>query len=275
MITVVSLHVYPLKSGAALSLAAAPAGPRGFPHDRCWMLVDAEGRCLTQREHPALALIRFVPLDGAVSVEAPGMEPLHIPWPPARGEQITVRIWDDTVTAAAGSPDADIWFSRYLRAACRLVGTGGDTRRPLPAKYVPEGGEAAFQDSMPYHLVSLSSLAELNRRSSSPVPVERFRPNIVVEGSEPFAEDFWRRVTVGGVPFRVVKPVGRCAVTTVDQRTGAQGKEPLAVLSTFRRKENNVLFGQYLVAEAEGPVRVGDAVDVTAASTPSSLITAP
>jgi uncharacterized protein YcbX len=239
------------------------------------MLVDTEGRCLTQREHPALALIRFVPLDGVVTAEAPGMEPLRIPWPPAGGGEITVRIWNDTATATAGALDADTWFSRYLGADCRLAGTGPGTRRLLPAKYVPEGGEAAFQDSMPYHLVSLSSLAELNRRSSAPVPVERFRPNIVVEGSGPFAEDLWRRVTVGGVPFRVVKPVGRCAVTTVDQRTGAQGKEPLAVLSTFRRRENTVLFGQYLVAEAEGPVHVGDPVDAAGAPTPSLGNTAP
>jgi len=275
VITVVSLHVYPLKSGAAIPLAAAPAGPRGFPHDRCWMLVDAEGCCLTQREHPALALVRFVPQEGAVRAEAPGMEPLHVPWPPAQGEHVTVRIWSDTVTAAAGSRDADAWFSRYLGAACRLAGAGAGTRRLLPAKQVPEGGEAAFQDSMPYHLVSLSSLAELNRRSSSPVTVERFRPNIVVKGSEPFAEDSWRRIAVGGVPFRVVKPVGRCAVTTVDQSTGARGREPLAVLATFRRRENTVLFGQYLIAEAKGPVHVGDTVDVTAASTPSSPISAP
>jgi uncharacterized protein YcbX len=97
----------------------------------------------------------------------------------------------------------------------------------------------------------------------------------VVKGSEPFAEDSWRRIAVGGVPFRVVKPVGRCAVTTVDQSTGARGREPLAVLATFRRRENTVLFGQYLIAEAKGPVHVGDTVDVTAASTPSSPISAP
>lgn len=261
MISVASLHVYPLKSAAGVSLPVSHAGAWGFPRDRCWMLVDGGGRFLSQREYPALAAVRFVPSDGAVSAQAPGMAPLRAEWPPRDVGAAEVRIWDSTVTVLAGCRAADDWFSRYLGVVCRLVGAGPATHRPLEARHVPEGGETAFADTMPYHLVGESSVEEISARSATPVPADRFRANIVVRGSAPFAEDSWGAIQIGGARFRAVKPVARCPITTVDQQTGGRGMEPLASLARFRMRGNAVYVGVYLVAERHGPVRVGDAVE--------------
>jgi uncharacterized protein YcbX len=262
MITVSSLHVYPLKSAAGIAVNSALAEARGFTHDRCWMLVDAGGTFLTQREHPSLALVGFFPLAGEIAVRAPGMELFRTAPQPAGTEELQVRLWNDTVTADAVSPEADAWFTRYLGRPCRLVALGPATHRPVAARYALRGEETGFVDAMPYHLMSEASLAELNARLDTPLPMDRFRPNIVVTGCAAFAEDAWRNIRIGGVDFRVTKPVSRCAITTVDQQTGDRSTEPLAELARFRRTGNAVLFGQYLIAEGTGPVRVGDDVEV-------------
>jgi hypothetical protein len=168
------------------------------------------------------------------------------------------------VHAAEAEPAAHAWFSRYLGFDCRLVYMDEAAHRPVDPQYAPEGREVSFADGYPLLLTAEASLADLNARLDAPVPMNRFRPNLVVAGGMAFAEDGWSRVRIGAVPFQVVKPCARCVVTTIDPQTAAQGKEPLRTLSRFRRRQGKVFFGENLIPEQPGIVRVGDPVEVLA-----------
>jgi uncharacterized protein YcbX len=134
----------------------------------------------------------------------------------------------------------------------------GDTVRPADPEYAPAGTRVSFADGFPFLLISEESLADLNRRLADPLPMNRFRPNLVVAGAEPYAEDGWDRIEIGGVRLRMVKPCARCVVTTTDQTTAQRGKEPLRTLATYRKVEGEVMFGQNVVPEGRGHLRVGD-----------------
>jgi uncharacterized protein YcbX len=169
-----------------------------------------------------------------------------------------VAIWKDQCVAVAAGAEADAWFTALLGTPCRLVTMPSSTVRQVDLGYAEPGDPVGFADGFPFLLISQGSLDELNRRLEHPVPMDRFRPNIVVDGCEPHAEDGWSRVTIGEISFRVVKPCARCVITTTDQQTGERGREPLRTLATYRRVGNKVLFGQNLIHDGVGAVRVGD-----------------
>jgi hypothetical protein len=262
MVTVSEVRVYPVKSAAGLSVPRARVGDRGFEHDRRFMVVDAAGQVLTQRALPRMALLR-VSLDGArLHIEAPGARRLALPLRPEAGARRRVEVWGDRCEALALGEDAARWLSDFLGLPCELVHMPDASVRPTDPAFGP--GRVGFADGFPFLLASGSSLAELARRGAD-VPMARFRPNLVVDGAPPFAEDGWSRLRVGAIPLRVAKPCGRCLVTTVDPATGAfAGPEPLAALATFRRAGGEVLFGVNLVHEATGTIAVGDEVVVEA-----------
>lgn len=252
MIRVQALFVFPVKSLAGIAVDEASVGDRGFEDDRRFMVVDGAGTFLTQRELPKMALVR-VALDGpTLRLWAPGMAPLALPRRPEGGAERTVRVWRDQV-AAREVPEAGPWLEQVLGVPCALVYMPEATRRPAETALV------GFADGYPFLLASASSLEELGRRGA-PVPILRFRPNIVVEGAPPFAEDAWRGLRIGDVSFRVVKPCARCSITNVDPETAEVGPEPLRTLARFRRQGDEVLFGQNLVHAGRGPIRVGDVV---------------
>lgn len=254
------LFIHPLKSARAVALDAATVEPRGLHGDRRWMLVDAEGRFLSQRSHPELARL------GATL----GGDTLRLDWagetldvaPPAIRDRRTVVVWDDTVDAVAASA-ADAWLADRLGAGVRLVFMDADARRPV---HRGPDSEVSFADGYPVLLAVNASLDDLNARitadGGTPVGMDRFRPNLVVRGAPAWAEDAWRRLRIGEVEFACVKPCERCVVTTTDQRTGARGAEPLRTLATFRRGEHGVLFGVNLTPLGTGTLRVGDPVTV-------------
>ena len=176
-----------------------------------------------------------------------------------------MQIWDDTCDALSLGDDASAFFGALLGMKCTLVYMPESSRRQVDLAYAAPGDLASFADAYPLLLTSTSSLADLNARvatAGTPVPMDRFRPNIVIDDAPPFAEDTWQRVTLGTLAARVVKPCERCAVTTVDQESGAKGVEPLKTLATFRKKNNLVLFGQNLIPDGDGELRIGDAVAV-------------
>ncbi len=257
-----SMHVYPIKSCAGISVEAWEVDDFGLRYDRRWMVVTAQGQFLTQRELPAFAQVRAAIAPPHLRVTAPGQGELVVALEPLGGRPIATRVWEDALAVVAPDHTADAWFSDYLGHEVMLAYMPERVVRPVDAHYAPDGGRASFADGFPFLLVGEASLTALNARLATPVPMNRFRPNLVVSGSGPFAEDDWRHITIGCIPMQVVKPCARCVVTTTDQETLERGQEPLRTLAAFRRQEQKVMFGQNVVHYGTGVLRVGDVVAI-------------
>ncbi|MFI8257408.1 MOSC domain-containing protein [Streptomyces filamentosus] len=265
-----SVHVHPVKSLRALSLTEAEVQPWGLAHDRRWAVVDAKGTVMTQRRHPRMALVSAEPLpDGGLRLTAPGREPLTVPVP-VPAATLTMDIFDQAVETVPAGAAAAAWFSAWLEDDARLVHLDApEHRRPIDPAYALPGETVSLADGYPLLIAASASLDALNaliaegdHAHEGPLPMSRFRPNLVVDGTAPWAEDGWTRLSVGEVTFRVAKPCGRCVVTTTDQATAERGKEPLRTLGRHRRLNGKLVFGQNLVPEHTGTVRVGDPVKV-------------
>lgn len=263
-VSVSRLFVYPVKSLRGIEVRDAEVEAPGFRNDRRWMLVDEERVFLSQRRLPRMALVSVRVGGDGLLLDAPGMTPLEVPLGPygAEGDGLDVVVFGDEVRAARVGPGADGWLSEFLGVRCRMVSMPDGAVRPVDPAYALAGDRTRFSDGFPFLLVSQASLDDLNARMDEPLPVDRFRPNIVVGGCEPYEEDLWGRVSIGGVPFRVAKPCARCAITTTDQQTGERGKEPLKTLATYRKVGGSVYFGQNLIPDGVGTLRVGDALNV-------------
>ncbi|WP_030753638.1 MOSC domain-containing protein [Streptomyces griseus] len=265
-----SVHVHPVKSLRALSLAEAEVQPWGLAHDRRWAVVDAKGTVMTQRRHPRMALVSAAPLpDGGLRLAAPGREPLTVPVP-VPATTLTMDIFDQAVETVPAGEAAAAWFSAWLEEDARLVHLDApEHRRPVDPAYALPGETVSLADGYPLLIAASASLDALNaliaegdHAHEGPLPMSRFRPNLVVDGTAPWAEDGWTRLSVGEVTFRVAKPCGRCVVTTTDQATAERGKEPLRTLGRHRKLDGRLVFGQNLVPEHTGTVRVGDPVKI-------------
>lgn len=252
------LFAYPIKSCGGVSLDSWEVDGRGLRYDRRWMLVDESGRFLSQRELPRLSLVRVGLAPDHLSVDAPGMPRLEVPLGPSTDALVPARIWRDSVMASPVGARADRWFTEFIGARSRLLHLPEDAARPVDPPFGRPGDRLHLADGFPFLLISEASLAELNERLDRPVPMDRFRPNLVVRACEPFAEDGWLRVRIGTIAFRVAKPCARCVVTTVDQTTGERGREPLRTLARFRKVGTEVFFGQNLIHDGAGDLRVGD-----------------
>ncbi len=260
-----AITIYPIKSLKGIAVTEAALEPRGLVLDRRWMLVDNFGAFMTQREYPRMALVRVDVTPHGLLCVAPAGEPLLVPYA-GDGQPFTVEIWRDHCQAVTVSREADEWFSRFLGLACHLVQMPATTQRLVDTEYAHTGEVVSFADGYPFLLIGQASLDDLNQRLAAPLPMTRFRPNFVVAGAEPFAEDGWQRVQIGDAVFAPVKPCARCELTTVDPDRGVvAGKEPLRTLATFRKQGSKVLFGQNLLLVAgDGTLRVGDPVRVLA-----------
>ena len=259
------LNIYPVKSLRGISLKEAVVEERGFQYDRRWMLVDRERKFITQREVPRMATVGIEVGPSGMRVTSNGSGTLEVQAEPETGETAYVTVWSAKVKAEFYSEEVDRWFSDAIGSECRLVVMPEASKRVVPPPSVRLFKDTvSFADAYPYLLIGEGSLADLNSRLESPVPMNRFRPNLVVAGSEAFAEDKWKRIRIGSTEFHVVKPCARCVMTTVNQSAGVkEGKEPLATLSSYRNRDGKVLFGQNLIAEKPGGiVRVGDEIEV-------------
>jgi uncharacterized protein YcbX len=278
-VTVSALNVYPVKGLKGIALTEARCTDRGIEHDRRWMLVDREGMFYTQREHPQMATV-WTQIEGdALSLSAPDAEEVRVPLSPEGGNKIRVQVWNSTCDAITVSKEADEMLSSYLDLDCRLVFMPDDSTRYSNPEFGGQGKRVGFADGYAYLLTNEASLADLNARllakDHAAVPMNRFRPNIVVSGAAAFAEDRWgdlRFAPLGpldsrlrgndSVILRTAKPCGRCQVTTTDQATGeVRGPEPLATLASYRESEFGIRFGMNLVTVREGTIRLGDAVE--------------
>ncbi len=180
----------------------------------------------------------------------------------AVGKRIQVSIWRDALTAVEVGPDTDRWLSDFLGVPCRLVELPPDGHRPVDPAYATASDQVGFADGFPFLLISQTALDQLNERLDAAVTMRRFRPNLVVTGCPPHAEDAWCRIRIGELNFRVVKPCSRCAIPTIDLETAERGREPLKTLLTYRQRDNKVCFGQYLIHDGEGRLAVGMSVEV-------------
>ena len=266
-IRLASIHIYPMKAARAVDLGESKVEPWGLDGDRRWMLAGQDGRFVSQREEPALARVsvRYAPNDPAVTISSHGRPSCRVAVPTG-AELMQVSVWGSTFVAEKAGPEADRWFCDYLGRPVRLVYLGDPARRPADPDFSQPGDTVSFADGFPLLLTSDGSLGELGRwllaEGDEPVPMTRFRPNVVVTGAPPWAEDGWRRIRIGTVPFRVAKPCGRCVVTTTDQVTGERGQQPLRMLAKRRRFGQELVFGQNLIPDAGGVIRVGDPVEI-------------
>jgi uncharacterized protein YcbX len=261
-----ALNIYPIKACRGLSSQAAFVERRGLEHDRRFLIVNLEGLAVTQRDVPTLALVVPALTTRSLDISAPGMPVLSLP-SAADGSVRQVTVWDDRqIKAIDQGEEAAAWFSSYTKIPVRLVRMPEDSRRKVDPRYATRPDDhVSFADGYPILIASQESLDDLNMRLDTPLPMNRFRPNLVVQGCQPFEEDSWKRIRIGEVEMTLVKPCARCEVTTHDQQTGLHGKEPLKTLATFRRKDGNkVMFGMNTIPLNEGRLRAGDPVEILA-----------
>ena len=260
--------VYPVKSCAGISVPEWDLDDRGLRYDRSFMVVDASGSFLTQRESPALALIQPHFHGEELVLRSPTGECVSLPLQPHEGSHTSVTVWEHTGPALDVGDEAATLMSRLLGADVRVVAVADEHDRTVSGTYTDPGRPLGFADGYPLLIAGEESLADLNARLAQPLPMNRFRPNLVVSGSRPFAEDRWLGIRVGDVEIDVVKPCTRCTITTVDQSLGERtGSEPLRTLGTFRRAKRGVMFGQNAVHRRMGRLRVGDPIEVVSQRT--------
>jgi uncharacterized protein YcbX len=263
MISVSSLIYYPIKACRGFEVDSANVERMGLQHDRRMMVVTPEGRFLTQRENPRLALVTPTMRDGIVSLSAPNYDSIQFATQTS-GTPYPVDIWKSKgVQAIDQGEEPAQWFSDWLGKSVRLVHIADGYKRRVNEIYAINADDhTGFADGYPILLISEEGLKDLNSRLETPLPMNRFRPNIVVKGGEPFAEDTWNRICIGNVELAVVKPCARCVVTTVDKDTLERSKEPLKTLATFRRHSLGVIFGQNAIPVNEGRIQLGMTVEV-------------
>ncbi len=259
---VTNIWCYPIKSCAGIRLESAVLDERGVRDDRRWMLVDALGNLITARELPILLRVTPSVTETALRVSAPDMPSLELDrW--ETGAKRRVRVWGDYMEALT-LPQATSWFRRYTDREIELVYIPDSSPRPMNPAFGDR--HLTFVDGNPLHIISESSVVELNGRLERPVAIERFRANLAFGGAEPYAEDAWEKITIGDIAFSVYEACQRCVILNLDPATTAASKEPLATLARYRRSGTHVVFGRNVSHLELGVIRVGDALDTESSS---------
>jgi len=263
MITVSSLIYYPIKACRGFEVDSAIVERMGLQNDRRMMVVTPAGKYLTQREHPKLALVTPTLKDGKVTLSAPNYDSIQF-GTQSTGTSQPVSIWKSKgVQAIDQGDEAAQWFSEWLRTPVRLVHIAEGYKRLVNEEYMVNADDhTGFSDGYPILITSEEGLQDLNTRLEVPVPMNRFRPNIVVKGGDAFMEDRWNRIRLGGVQLAVVKPCARCVVTTIDKDTLEKSKEPLKTLEKYRRHKLGAIFGQNVIPINGGSIQRGMTVEV-------------
>lgn len=259
------IWIYPVKSLAGIRLSEAQVQEKGLQYDRRWMIVDQFGRFLSQREFPNMAMLEVAVQENSllISNKLNPKENISVPFQPVSADAIAVTVWDDEVPALTVSNEVDAWLSEQMKMAVKLVVMPETAERKADPRYAKNNENVSFADGFPFLLISQASLDDLNARLEEPIVMKRFRPNFVVTGTKPFAEDAWKSIQIGALSFAIVKPCARCVLTTIDPETAEKGKEPLKTLATYRKVNNKILFGQNVVAKQHGLVKQGDEILLT------------
>jgi hypothetical protein len=241
------IWIYPIKSLGGIRVASSRVMPKGLAWDRRWMLIDETGKFLTQRTHPKLSAFKLRPLDGGFRIthREHSMDLMH--GRPSEGPAINATVWDDEVLVQEVSGEWSKWFTDHAGFPCRLVSFAEESPRPVDTRYQVRNDHVSLADGYPILLIGMESLNDLNQRLPAPVPMNRFRPNLIFTGGTAYEEDNWRTFTIGNNRLVGVKPCSRCVFTTIDQHTGQMGIEPLATLAQYRKVDGKVNFGQNVI----------------------------
>lgn len=277
---IIGLFIYPIKSCQGISLDSAYVSPKGLVHpqyglwcDRTLMIVDENGKFLTQRQYPQMATIKVEVGENCLflSSENQDIETFQL-IPKDEGETINVKIWKDNTIAINQGKQVNQWLKKALKLNINfyLVKQSNQYIRPVDSKFsLKKNQPVSFADGFPFLITNTASLKELNRRLEEKYPqdkinfpMDNFRPNIVIETDNPFIEDTWRQILISQIKFQLVKPCSRCIITTTNQKTGAKNpqKEPLLILSEFRHQPDGVMFGENAIALDQGIIKIGDSI---------------
>ncbi|MEO5582354.1 MAG: MOSC N-terminal beta barrel domain-containing protein [Saprospiraceae bacterium] len=263
-LTVTQLFIYPIKSFGGISLTQSNVEPRGLQYDRRWMLIDSTGRFISQRENAILALFRIKLFEDKLEIHLFN-DPIHritIPFfntnELVKQPRIKVTIWDDVCDAVQYPDSINQWFSHRLDQQCSLVYMPDESLRPIDPGYGEQGEINSLSDAFPVLLVGQASLDDLNKRLINPIPIQRFRPNIVFEGGYPYQEDTIHYFSVHDCKMKGVKLCARCNIPTIDQDTSLSSQEPTATLATYRLFDKKILFGQNVIIKSFGEIHLGD-----------------
>jgi len=260
-VRVTGLIIYPVKSLAGIQLQESEVDNMGLKYDRRWMLVSPEGKFLSQRTIPQMALIKTELDNGQLTLCMEGKDSLIIPATDHNSEKMNVVIWNDELQVQKVGDECDAWLSECLGVECHLVYIADDVMRQCDLDFAEEGEQTGFADGFPMLFISEESLADLNQRLDVKVDMRRFRPNVVIAGCDPFAEDELKRFSIAGVAMKGVKPCSRCPMPMVDPDLGKRvGQEPIATLTKYRKWDNKVFFGMNVIHQQQGVIRVGDSL---------------
>ncbi len=256
-----AIYRYPVKSARGQALETASMDRFGLEGDRRWMLVDATGRFHSQRRLPAMACLEVTSTETGIVLTWEG-EQIEVEVPDPRGECVIASVWEDTVVAPVADVAVNGWLSECLGEPVRLVYCPDTALRGVEPGYAPPSQLVAFSDGYPLLVITGAALDVLNERLPEAVPMDRFRPNLVIGGAEAHAEDGWRRIRIGNAEVALVKPCSRCAIPSVDQATGARDPHINRALAEYRRRDGIIYFGMNAIAAAGASFSVGDPITV-------------
>lgn len=259
--TLSAIYIYPVKSLTGIAVKEWKVNPKGLVFDRHWMIIDRDNRFLSQRQIPRMCLIQTSLDNDRLTLTTPDKNSIAIPLNSDAEPPVGTSLWQDHCQAYPVAKEVDLWLSDFLHHDCRLVCQTEQPRRVDP-KYAAADDQTAFTDGFPFLIVSENALSDLNRRLQYKMPMNRFRPNLVITGCGAYAEDTWRQITIGEITFRLPKPCSRCVITTIDTQTAKINKEPLKALNKYRNWRGKVYFGQNALHDNSGILRVGDAVKI-------------
>ncbi len=251
--------IYPVKSLAGISVKHWQVNEKGLRYDRKWMLIDAENKFLSQRRLPRMALIKTLMIDNTLVLSAPTMKDIHLSLDESNeGEELMTQIWNDKCSARCVSPELDQWFSLFLKIPCRLVYQPETVIRSVDHRYANTSDKVNFSDGFPFLILTEASVNFLNKAAGLTFSMARFRPNLVIANCAPYSEDYWRKIRIGEINFRLPKPCSRCSIPTINPENSKVTKEPLATLNRLRKWQHKVYFGQNALHDDQGELKIND-----------------
>lgn len=256
------IYIYPVKSLAGIRVSSWPVNEKGLLHDRKWMLIDSNNQFLSQRRVPKMVLIKTELTENQLILSTESSGSISLDLSPKNGSEIISTIWSDQCLSKTISKQADQWLSDFLGIECKLVYQPDEVVRSVDPDYAKQGDKVNFSDGFPFLITSEASLDSLNQAMGLELPMQRFRPNLVISQCKSYAEDSWREIAINNISFRLPKPCSRCSVPTIDTETAETNKEPLTTLSRLRKWNNQVYFGQNALHNDSGELSINSPVEI-------------
>lgn len=271
MYTISQLYIYPVKSLGGFEVQSAQLTDRGLQYDRRWMVVDSNNNFLTQRVHPSMSLLQAAIVNNELIIYNKNniADKISTVLQPAPAATSKVIVWDDVCQAQYVSAKADEWLSAKLNMPCRLVYMPDSEKRKVDSQYALQDEVTSFSDGYPVLIIGQASLDDLNKRMPEPLPMDRFRPNIVFTGGLPYDEDTMEHILVNNINLYGVKLCARCVLTTINQTTALKAKEPLQTLASYRMKNSKIYFGQNILYKQTGNIKVGHVIETLKSKPPA------